>query len=86
MSDAEGGSKISSRADDIWCIHRYVQHPTDWMYSNIHVLKIKENETGSRPTTFEQPIQLRMKVNNVGFEYMGRDLIHNENKVEKLNV
>jgi hypothetical protein len=49
-------------------------------------LKIKENETGSRPTTFEQPIQLRMKVNNVGFEYMGRDLIHNENKVEKLNV
>ena len=86
MSDAEGGSKISSRADDIWCIHRYVQHPTDWMYSHIHVLKIKENETGSRPTTFEQPIQLRMKVNNVGFEYMGKDLIHNENKIQKLNV
>lgn len=86
MSDAEGGSKISSRADDIWCIHRYVQHPTDWMYSHIHVLKIKENETGARPTTFEQPLRLRMKVNNVGFEFLGRDLMHNQNKIETLNI
>ena len=86
MSDAEGGSKISSRADDIICIHRYVAHPTDWMYSHIHVLKVKENETGGRPTTFEQPIQLRMKVNNIGFDYMGRDLIHNESKIQKLNI
>ena len=86
MSDAEGGSKISSRADDIWCIHRYVQHPSDWMYSHIHVLKIKENETGGRPTTFEQPISLRMKVNNVGFEFLGKDLIHNQNIIHKLEV
>lgn len=86
MSDAEGGSKISSRADDIWCIHRYVQSPTDWMYSHIHVLKIKENETGARPTSFEQPLRLRMKINNVGFEYMGRDLMHNQTKIEKLKV
>ena len=86
MSDAEGGSKISSRADDMWCIHRYVQHPTDWMYSHIHVLKIKENETGARPTTFEQPLRLRMKVNNVGFEFLGRDLMHNQNKIETLNI
>ena len=86
MSDAEGGSKISSRADDIWCIHRYVQSPTDWMYSHIHVLKIKENETGARPTSFEQPLRLRMKINNVGFEYMGRDLMHNQTKIEKLKI
>lgn len=86
MSDAEGGSKVSSRFDDVWCIHRYVASPTDWMYSHIHVQKVKENETGGRPTPFEQPIQLRMKVNNVGFEYMGRDLIHNETKIEKLKI
>lgn len=86
MSDAEGGSKISSRADDIWCIHRYVQHHNSWMYSHIHVLKVKENETGGRPTPFEQPIQLRMKINNVGFEFMGRDLLHNQNKIEKLII
>jgi len=86
MSDAEGGSKISSRADDIWCIHRYVQHPTDWMYSHIHVLKVKENETGARPTTFEQPISLRMKINNVGFEYLGKDLIQENKEIKPLEI
>jgi len=86
MSDAEGGSKISSRADDIWCIHRYVAHQSDWMFSHIHVLKVKENETGGRPTTFEDPIQLRMKVNNVGFEFMGTDLMKYKSKIQKLNV
>jgi len=86
MSDAEGGSKISSRADDIWCIHRYVQHPTDWMYANIHILKIKENETGARPTSFEQPLKLRMKINNIGYEFMGTDLMHNKTKIQKLNI
>lgn len=86
MSDIEGGSKWSSRADDVYCIHRYVSHPTDWMYSHIHVLKIKENETGGRPTTFEQPIMLKMKINNVGFEFLGRDLIKNNNKIQKLNI
>jgi len=86
MSDAEGGSKISSRADDIWCIHRYVQHPTDWMYSHIHVLKVKENETGARPTTFEQPISLRMKINNIGFEYLGKDLIQENKEIKPLEI
>lgn len=86
MSDAEGGSKVSSRFDDILTLHRYVSHPTDWMYSHIHVQKIKENETGGRPTPFEQPISIRMKVNNVGFEYLGKDLLHNTQPVQKLNV
>ena len=86
MSDIEGGSKWSSRADDVYCIHRYVAHPTDWMYSHIHVLKIKENETGGRPTTFENPIQLKMKINNVGFEFLGRDLMHKGKKIHKLEI
>ena len=86
MSDAEGGSKVSSRFDDIWTIHRYVAHPNEWMYSHIFVQKCKENETGGRPTPFEKPISLRMKVNNVGFEYLGKDLIHNETKVKELEV
>jgi hypothetical protein len=78
MSDAEGGSKISSRADDIWAIHRYVQHNTEWMYSHIHVLKTKETETGGRPTSFEEPLKMRMTQNNVGFEFMGKDILHSK--------
>ena len=75
MSDAEGGSKVSARFDDVWTLHRYVAHSTDWMYSHIHVQKIKENESGARPTAFEQPVSIKMKLNNVGFEYMGKDLL-----------
>jgi hypothetical protein len=86
MSDAEGGSKVSARFDDIWTLHRYVSHPTDWMYSHIHVQKIKENETGGRPTPFEQPISLKMKINNVGFEFLGKDLMHNTQPVEKFQL
>ncbi len=86
MSDAEGGSKVSSRFDDVWTIHRYVAHPNEWMYSHIFVQKCKENETGGRPTPYEQPVSFRMKVNNVGFEFLGRDLIHNESKIHKLEI
>jgi hypothetical protein len=45
------------------------------MYSIISILKVKENETGGRPTPFDEPIRLRMKINNVGFEFMGKDLL-----------
>lgn len=78
MSDAEGGSKVSSRADDVWTIHRYVQHPTEWMYTHIHVLKIKENESGARPTSQDIPLKFRMKINNVGFEFLGKDILHSK--------
>ena len=86
MSDAEGGSKVSARFDDVWTLHRYVAHSTDWMYSHIHVQKVKENETGGRPTPYEEPISLKMKINNVGFEYLGKDLIHNTEPVQKFQL
>ena len=86
MSDIEGGSKWSSRADDVYCIHRYVSHPFDWMYSRIHVLKIKENETGGRPTSHDDPIMFKMTKNNVGFEFLGRDLIHNTKPIQQLSL
>jgi hypothetical protein len=86
MSDAEGGSKVSARFDDVWTLHRYVAHSTDWMYSHIHVQKIKENETGARPTAFMQPISLKMKTNNIGFEFLGKDLIHNTEPVQTFQL
>jgi archaellum biogenesis ATPase FlaH len=78
MSNVEGGGKWGNRADDVLCIHRYVSHPSEWMYSHISVLKVKENETGGRPTSYDNPIKIRMQKNNVGFDYMGRDLLHQE--------
>lgn len=74
-SDVEGGGKFVNRADDFFVIHRYIQHPTDWMYSMIHTRKIKDTDTGARPTPLENPIKLKSIINNVGFEVNGANMI-----------
>ena len=76
LADVEGGGKWGNRADDVITIHRYIQHPTDWMISELHVRKIKEVETGGRPTPLDQPIKLRMTKNNIGFEFAGVNILH----------
>ena len=63
-ADSEGGGKWVNRASDFMVIHRYSQHPEDWMYSHLHVRKVKEMETGGRPTPMEEPIVLRSKPGN----------------------
>ena len=74
-SDVEGGGKFVNRADDFIVIHRYIQHPTEWMVSHIHVRKVKEIETGGRPTPLDEPIRLRSMRNNVGFAIDGVPLL-----------
>jgi hypothetical protein len=81
MASVEGGGKWGNRCDDLMCIHRYTSHPTDWIYSLILVLKIKEMETGGRCTPFNEPIKLRMLKNNIGFTFMDINLMReNKNK------
>ena len=41
------------------------------MVSLVHVRKVKETETGGRPTNIDDPIRLRAIVNNVGFSING---------------
>lgn len=74
-ADSEGGGKWVNRASDFAVIHRYSQHPEDWMYSHLHIRKVKEMETGGRPTPMEEPIVLRSKPGNTGFEIAGVDLV-----------
>lgn len=74
-SDVEGGGKFVNRADDFIVIHRYIQHPTEWTYSHIHVRKVKEIETGGRPTPIDAPIKLNSIVGNVGFEIDGAPIL-----------
>jgi len=75
MADVEGGGKWGNRADDVVSVHRYTQHPERWMYSDIHVTKVKETETGGRPTPFDAPISFRMMPSNTAFTIAGRDII-----------
>ena len=74
-SDVEGGGKFVNRADDFWVVHRYIQHPSYFMITHIHVRKVKEVETGGRPTSMDEPIQLRSMKNNVGFEINGQPIV-----------
>jgi KaiC/GvpD/RAD55 family RecA-like ATPase len=74
-ADVEGGGKFINRSNSFLCLHRYLAHPTDWMYSHIHVRKIKDIDTGGKPTIMDEPIKLRSVKNNVGYEIDGKNLV-----------
>lgn len=66
-ADTEGGQKVANKADDFITIHRITQHPTDWMVTEIHVRKIKDTETGGRPTSLDFPVKMEMYKGGCGF-------------------
>jgi hypothetical protein len=82
-SDIEGGGKFVNRADDFLVIHRYIYHPVNWMQSFIHVRKVKDIDTGGRPTPIDDPIMLKSLINNVGFEENGLTLIAKPDREQK---
>lgn len=66
-ADTEGGGKVGNKADDFLTIHRITQHPTDWMVTEVHVRKIKDTDTGGRPTPFDSPVKFEMYKGGCGF-------------------
>lgn len=66
-ADTEGGQKVANKADDFITIHRITQHPTDWMVTEIHVRKIKDTETGGKPTPIDSPVKFEMYKNGCAF-------------------
>lgn len=75
-SDAEGGGKHINRSDSFLVFHRYTQHPQDWMYSMLHVRKIKDMDTNGRPTAIDSPIKMCSVKNNVGYILEGENMLH----------
>jgi hypothetical protein len=65
--DTEGGQKVANKTDDFLTIHRITQHPTDWMITEVHVRKIKDTETGGRPTSLEMPVKFEMYKSGCAF-------------------
>ena len=74
-ADVEGGSKFVNRSDSFLVCHRIISHKTDYMYTQLHVRKVKEIETGGRPTPLDEPVMLRSIVNNVGFSINDKNII-----------
>lgn len=83
-ADVEGGGKFVNRADDFLVCHRYIQHPLEFMYSLLHVRKVKEVESGGRPTSIDDPIRLKALRNNVGFSLDGLSVIKKIIDTERL--
>ena len=74
-ADIEGGSKWGNRSDCVVVIHRQASHIHDWIYTQIHVRKVKEMESGGRITPLETPLVLQSVLGNVGFVINGRNLL-----------
>jgi hypothetical protein len=66
-ADTEGGQKVANKADTFLTIHRITQHPTDWMVTEIHVQKIKDTETGGKPTPKDSPVKFEMYKHGCAF-------------------
>ena len=41
----------------------------------IHIRKVKEIETGGRPTSLDNPLRLKSVINNVGYTLGGDNLL-----------
>jgi len=67
-SDAEGGGKFPNKADNFLVIHRMADHPEQLIWTELHIQKIKEMETGGSRTLRDSPIKLKMCMGGCGFE------------------
>jgi len=67
--DTEGGGKFVNRADCFLTLHRKVQSqdPNIRSMSELHVRKVREVETGGRPTPLDEPFRLIMNPAHTGF-------------------
>ena len=77
--DTEGGGKCVNRADCFLTIHRKVQsmEPDIRRMSEIHVRKVRDVETGGRPTALEDPYCLMMNLSHTGFtDMVGRRALY----------
>ena len=73
---AEGGGKFLNKSDNFLILHRYTNHPEFWTSTFLAVIKIKEIDSGGRPTPLENPIEFKSVSNNVGFSLNGKNLLH----------
>lgn len=74
--EVEGGSKWYNRCDGFISVHRYISHPQLWIFTEIHVRKVKVMETGGMITPLEDPIRLQSMIGNVGFTAHGQNLMY----------
>jgi hypothetical protein len=73
-SDIEGGKAFANKADDFVVVHRLTSHPELWHFTMIEVAKIKDTDTGGKPTFADTPIMLDYNF-GLGLTVNGVDVI-----------
>ena len=79
-SSIEGGGKFVNRCDHFLVMHRFIQHPTEFMFSQLHIKKVKSISSGGRCTPLDDPMMLKGIINNVGYS------INNESLVKRVKL
>ena len=71
--DSEGGGKWANRSDSFITFHRKVQAPDHDIRSRmeIHVRKMRNQETGGSPSPYDEPVMLQMNASRTGFTVVG---------------
>lgn len=74
-ADAEMGQMKANKVDDFIIIHRIGNHPFKKRETQIHVQKIRDEETGGKKTDKDEPVILEMNEDYCGYKSNGIDPI-----------
>ncbi len=66
-ADTEGGGKFPNKADEFFTLHRHAQHPTEYNTSMLYIRKVKDTETGGRPSPKDEPVKFKMIKGKFGY-------------------
>lgn len=69
-TDAEGGSALYNRCDNFITIHRKIKDNNEFMFTQVSIDKVRNDDTGGCPTPKSEPVVLRM---NDKVEFMDED-------------
>ena len=79
-SDTEGGAALYNRVDNFMTYHRKIKSPDEWMFTEISVDKVRNQDTGGSPTRQGNPFILRMN-NGVEFVDINNQLPFNRDQL-----
>jgi hypothetical protein len=65
-SDTEGGAALYNKSDNFLTLHRKIKDPNEWMFTEVSVDKVRNRETGGKPTPYGSSVRLKM-VNGIEF-------------------
>ena len=73
-ADIEGGKPFNNKVDDFIILHRLTKHVDMWKFTLLEVDKIKDMDTGGKPTIKDLPVMLDYNY-GLGFTVNGVDVI-----------